>query len=99
MNSTVKLADEQGVINCLIASKFPLMHTRQLYTRLCGYWSGADGYPYRKLLKLLNDMETRGIIYKNASARDGAQWMLKARDVKFALPVSGESVMRNELPF
>jgi hypothetical protein len=93
------IATEQQVIDALIASKFPLMHTRQIYGKICGYWSGADGYPYRKLLKLLNDMEKRGIVYKNASVRDGAQWMLKARDVKFSLPVSGESVMRNELPF
>jgi hypothetical protein len=93
------IATETQIINVLIDSKFPLMHTRQIYSKICGYWSGADGYPYRKLLKTLNGMEEMGILYKNASVRDGAQWMLKSRDVKFAMPVSGESVMRNELPF
>lgn len=92
-------ATQEQVIDALINNKFPLMHTRQLYTKIIGYWSGADGYSYRKLLKLLNEMEVNGLLYKNASALDGAQWMLKSRDVKFALPVSGESVMRNELPF
>jgi len=93
------LASQDQVIDALINSKFPLMHTRQLYTKIIGHWSQAEGYPYRKLLKLLNEMEANNLLYKNASPRDGAQWMLKTRDVKFAFPVSGESVMRNELPF
>lgn len=93
------IATQQQVIDVLISSKFPLMHTRQIYSKLCGYWSQADGYPYRRLLKLLNGMEENGLLYKNASPRDGAQWMLKSRDVKFSMPISGESIMRNELPF
>lgn len=93
------LATEAQIVDVLINSKFPLVHTRQIYSKVCGYWSGAHGYPYRKLLKTLNSMEDRGILYKNASARDGAQWMLKSRDVKFAMPISCERIMRNELPF
>lgn len=88
-----------SVISELINCKFPLMHTIQLHTRIIGHWNGAKGYSYRKLLRVLNRMEADGLVYKNASPRDGAQWMLKARDVRVSFPVSYESVMRDELPF
>lgn len=94
-----KAEARQKVIDVLTNSKSPILHTSSIYGKVCGHYTGADGYKYRKLLTLLHDMEVEGELYCFNSPRTGNDWMLKMRDLRVALPVSYESIIRHELPF
>lgn len=90
---------EQNIRVILAESEQPILHTTTIASRLKIGASNTNSKAYRRVLAALHRLEKQGIVYYWYEPLTGSTWMLKLRDVNFAMPVSGRSICLGELPF
>lgn len=90
---------EQQITVILARDKQPMMHTGTICRKLRLGAANTHSKEYRRVLRVLHSMEKRDLVYWWHEPRVGSTWMLKMRDICFALPVSGETICMGDLPF
>lgn len=88
-----------AVRDLLARDKFPMHCTGWIGRKLFGYKFETGGDDYRRLLRVLNQMEDNDTLLCLRTPNNDSVWMLRDRDVRVTHPDAYNELVIGDIPF